>query len=304
MFRGQRISAALAASLALLSAGIAHAATPCVGNPNALGTSRVIEVNPVQTPLIGSHDYGRTLPLARGEVVLTFDDGPKAPNTHRVLQALADHCVQATFFMVGRQAARDPATVRQIYAAGHTIGTHTHRHPLHRMSPREAAYEIDTGFAEVRAAAGDPRMVAPFFRFPGLFTTSYGEHYVRARGIAAFSIDIDTYDWKRIGPQRMLHDALARLDRRGGGIILMHDVQDKTAMMLPTLLSELRARGYRVVHMVPAGQRGPENGPMARAAWWPFSPTPAAESDAYAQAPGAPAPPRLNWQFNNPFEQP
>jgi peptidoglycan/xylan/chitin deacetylase (PgdA/CDA1 family) len=308
MFRGQRIPAAFAAALALVSAGAADAATPCPGNPNALGTSRIIEVNPLHTPLIGSHDYGRTLPLARGEVVLTFDDGPKAPNTHHVLQALADQCVQATFFMVGREAARDPATVRQIYAAGHTIGTHTHHHPLRRMSPQEAAYEINTGFAAVRAAAGDPRMVAPFFRFPGLFTTSHGEHYVRSRGIAAFSIDIDTHDWKRIGPQRMLHDTLERLDRRGGGIILMHDVQDKTAMMLPVFLSELRARGYRVVHMVPAGQRDPENGPMARSAWWPFLPQPAAESDAYAQGqpprPAAPIPPpRLHWQHNNPFEQ-
>lgn len=314
MFRGHRVSAALAAALtaalALASAGAAGAATPCPGNPNALGTSRVIEVNPVHTPLIGTHDYGRTLPLARGEVVLTFDDGPQTPNTQRVLRALADHCVQATFFIVGREAVRDPATVRQIYAAGHTIGTHTHHHPLRRMSPQEAAYEINTGFAAVRTAAGDPRMVAPFFRFPGLFTTTHGEHYVRSRGIAAFSIDIDTYDWKRIGPQRMLHDALERLDRRGGGIILMHDVQDKTAMMLPIFLTELRARGYRVVHMVPAGQRVPDSGPLARNGpppWWPLSPQPAPESDAYAQGQPQPAPPssppRLYWQHNNPFEQ-
>ncbi len=306
MFQGRRIPTAILAGLALLSAETAHAATSCPGNPNALGTSRTIEVDPRQMPRIGSHDYGRSLPLARGEVVLTFDDGPRSPNTQRVLRALADECVQATFFMVGRQAVRDPAMVRQIYAAGHTIGTHTHHHPLHRMSPREASYEIDTGIAAVRAAAGDPRVVAPFFRFPGLFTTRHAEHYLRSREIAAFSIDIDTYDWKRIGPRRMLYDTLARLDRRGRGIILMHDVQDKTAMMLPALLSELRARGYRVVHVVAAGQRGPENGPLARSepgGFWPFSSSePAAESDAYAQArPATPAPPR--WQFNNPFEQ-
>lgn len=306
MFRRQRLSTALAAGLALCSAGAAGAVTPCPGNPNALGTFRTIEIDPRQMPLVGSHDYGRTLPLARGEVVLTFDDGPKSPNTQRVLRALADECVQATFFMVGRQAVRDPAMVRQIYAAGHTIGTHTHHHPLHRMSPREAAYEINTGIAAVRAAAGDPRVVAPFFRFPGLFTTRHAEHYLRSRGIAVFSIDIDTYDWKRIGPQRMLHETLARLDRRGRGIILMHDVQDKTAMMLPVLLAELRARGYRVVHAVPAGQRGPENGPLARWERPSWLPSPlAAESDAYARAepprPEPPQPPR--WQFGNPFEQ-
>ena len=295
------------AGLALMSAGAAQAAAPCPGNPNALGTSRTIEIDPRQMPRIGMHDYGRTLPLARGEVVLTFDDGPRGANTQRVLQALADECVQATFFLVGRQAIREPATVRKIHAAGHTIGTHTHHHPLHRMSPPEAAWEIDTGIAAVRAAAGDPRMVAPFFRFPGLFHTAHGEHHLSTRGIAAFSIDIDSNDWRRIGPQRMLHDTLTQLDRRGRGIILMHDVQDKTAMMLPALLSELRARGYRVVHMVPAATRAPEGAPMARAeagSWSPFSPQPLADTDAYARAiperPRWPAP--RGWPLFAPFE--
>lgn len=305
MLRGRRISAVVAGSLALLSAGTALAAPPCPGNPNALGTSRVIDVDPIAMPRIGSHDYGRTLPLARGEVVLTFDDGPLTPNTQRVLQALADHCVQATFFIVGRQALREPEVVRQIHAAGHTIGTHTHHHPLHRMSPAEAAYEINSGFAAVRAATGDARAVAPFFRFPGLFTTPHAEHYLRSRGIAAFSIDIDTHDWKRIDPRRMLYDTLVSLERRGGGIILMHDVQDKTAMMLPVFLSELRLRGYRVVHMVPAGARQP-SGPMASQQpppGWPLSPNLVPETEAFARAlPAPPEPRKYHWQFNNPFE--
>jgi peptidoglycan/xylan/chitin deacetylase (PgdA/CDA1 family) len=302
MVQGRHIPAAVLAGLALWSAGAAHAAPSCPGNPNVLGTSRVIEIDPIAMPRIGSHDYGRTLPLARGEVVLTFDDGPMTPNTQRVLQALANECVHATFFIVGRQAMREPETVRQIYAAGHTIGTHTHHHPLHRMSPAEAAYEINAGFAAVRAATGDPRAVAPFFRFPGLFTTPHAEHYLRARGIAAFSIDVDTHDWKRIDPRRMLYETLITLERRGGGIILMHDVQDKTAMMLPILLAELRMRGYRVVHMVPAGGRTPvasEQPPPG----WPLPHNAAPETDAFARAlPAPPEPPRLHWQFNNPFE--
>jgi peptidoglycan/xylan/chitin deacetylase (PgdA/CDA1 family) len=302
MVQGRHIPAAVLAGLALWSAGAAHAAPSCPGNPNVLGTSRIIEVDPVAMPRIGSHDYGRTLPLARGEVVLTFDDGPMTPNTQRVLQALANECVQATFFIVGRQAIREPETVRQIYAAGHTIGTHTHHHPLHRMSPAEAAYEINAGFAAVRAATGDPRAVAPFFRFPGLFTTPHAEHYLRSRGIAAFSIDVDTHDWKRIDPRRMLYDTLITLERRGGGIILMHDVQDKTALMLPVLLSELRLRGYRVVHMVPAGGRTPMASEQPPAGW-PFASNATPETDAFARAmPAPPEPPRLRWQFNNPFE--
>src|SRR5262245_32685482 len=109
---------------AIVLAGAPAGAAPCF-NPFALGVHRVLPVDPRATPLIGSHDYGVTLPLAPGEIVLTFDDGPQAPFTNKVLKALADQCVRATFFMVGRQAAADPQLARQVHAAGHTIGTHT-----------------------------------------------------------------------------------------------------------------------------------------------------------------------------------
>jgi hypothetical protein len=100
----------------------------------------------------------------------------------------------------------------------------------------------------------------------------------------------------------MLYDTLATLERRGGGIILMHDVQDKTAAMLPVLLSELRMRGYRVVHMVPASQ----NTPMAQGEpppGWPLPPGLVPDTEAFARAlPAPPEPPKYHWQFNNPFE--
>ena len=202
-----------------------------MGNPNALGVSRAMSVSARHTPLTGSHDYGVTLPLADGEVVLTFDDGPRPPYTNHVLKALADECVQAVFFLVGRQANAHPDTVRQIHAAGHTIGTHTQSHPLHRMSLFRARWEIDTGIASVGAALGSRPMV-PFFRFPGLFRTPEAESHLRALGIMAWSVDVDSYDWKRIGPNAMLQHTLNALDARRRGILLMHDVQPKTALML------------------------------------------------------------------------
>ena len=205
-------------------------------------------------PLIGSHDYGITLPLAPGEVVLTFDDGPRPPYTNHVLKALADECLQAVFFMVGRQAIAHPQMVWQIRAAGHTVGTHTQNHPLHRMSPEHAEREIDAGIVSVGAALGSPRALAPFFRFPGLFRSVEAERHLQARGLMSWSVDVDSYDWKPIGPTQMLAHTLARLEARRGGILLMHDVQPKTALMLPTLLAELKSRGYRIVHVVPASQ--------------------------------------------------
>ena len=128
---GLRTLTVIAGAVAL--GGTVASAAPCA-NPNALGVSRVMQVNARAMPLIGSHDYGVTLPLAPGEVVLTFDDGPEPPYTNHVLKALADECLRATFFMVGRQAGAHPQMVRHIRAAGHTIGTHTQNHLLFRRA--------------------------------------------------------------------------------------------------------------------------------------------------------------------------
>jgi peptidoglycan/xylan/chitin deacetylase (PgdA/CDA1 family) len=240
----------LAVFAVALFAGAAVAA-PC-SNPNALGVSRVLVVDARRTPAVGSVDYGATLPLARREVVLTFDDGPRPPYTNRVLKALADECLQATFFMLGRQANANPGMVREIRAAGHTIGTHTQNHPMHRMSPRRAVAEISAGIDSVGNALGSRRALAPFFRFPGLYRTSAAEHYLRSRELMAWSIDIDSYDYRHTTPNYMLQRVLSNLERRQGGILLMHDIQPKTALILPTLLSKLKARGFRIVHVVPA----------------------------------------------------
>lgn len=257
--RGSRRIALLAGLLIFGGSGVP--AWSCA-NPYALGVSRVIQVDARAMPLIGSHDYGFTLPLAPGEVVLTFDDGPVPPYTNAVLKALADECLRATFFMVGREAQLNPGMVRQIRAAGHTIGTHTQNHLLFRMPPDRAAWEIDTGIASVGAALGTPRALAPFFRFPGLFRTVEAEHHLRARGLMSWSVDVDSYDWKKISVPHMMQHTLADLEKRRGGILLMHDVQPKTALTLPALLAELKARRYRIVHVVPT-TAGPVPSPVA-----------------------------------------
>ncbi len=79
-------------------------ADDCPGNPNALGTSRVLTVDPREFPRIGTAQYSHSLPLEDKEVVLTFDDGPLPPYTNRVLDVLAEHCGKANYFLVGRMA--------------------------------------------------------------------------------------------------------------------------------------------------------------------------------------------------------
>jgi peptidoglycan/xylan/chitin deacetylase (PgdA/CDA1 family) len=189
-------------------------------------------------------------------VVLTFDDGPWPGTTERVLAALAHECVHATFFMLGRNAAAHPALAKRVLAEGHTVAHHSYRHPLlNRMSLERAEAEIDLGIAAVEAAVygepgGPPR--TPFFRFPGFAASPALLERLKARGIAVFGADLWPGDWKPMTPQRERVLLLRRLTAAGGGILLLHDTQDKTAAMLPELLRELKRRDYRVVHVVPA----------------------------------------------------
>src|SRR5712691_13473387 len=97
---------AVAFLLALLAAGSDADAADC--KPGALGTGRVIAVDPAEHGRIGTMQYAETLPLRDHEVVLTFDDGPLPPNTNRVLDILAAECVKATFFLVGKMANEFP----------------------------------------------------------------------------------------------------------------------------------------------------------------------------------------------------
>src|SRR5215813_1802936 len=132
----------------------AASAAECPGNPNALGVSRTIVVDPTEHPRLGVFSYRESLPLNDHEVVLTFDDGPLPPHTTKVLDILASECVKATFFMVGRMASGYPNLVKRVYAEGHTIATHSLSHPFtfHKMSVDAASREIEGGFNSVRAA--------------------------------------------------------------------------------------------------------------------------------------------------------
>ena len=125
--------------LAFFSFSSAAMAGECPGNPDALGTSRVISLDPAELKQLGTIQYKQTLPLEDHEVVLTFDDGPIPPNTDKVLDALAAECVKATFFVVGEMARAHPAALQRAYREGHSIGTHTEHHAhLDRMTADKA----------------------------------------------------------------------------------------------------------------------------------------------------------------------
>ena len=180
--RAGRSSLLCVGSWLIAAAGLVQPAlaADCPGNPNALGTSRTLVVDPMEHPRIGTMQYNETLPLKDHEVVLTFDDGPLPPHSTQVLQILASQCVKATFFIIGRMAHQFPEGVRRVRDAGHSIGTHSENHPLHfnKMSPERIKQEIDDGITHTAEALGDPSQVAPFFRVPGLRRGQVMEDYL------------------------------------------------------------------------------------------------------------------------------
>jgi peptidoglycan/xylan/chitin deacetylase (PgdA/CDA1 family) len=234
-------------------------AADCPGHPDALGTSRTLVVDPRQHPRIGTMQYAETLPLRDHEVVLTFDDGPLPRNSNQVLDILASQCVKATFFTIGRMAQAAPEGVRKLRDAGHSIGTHTQNHPssMNRMSIERARQEVDDGIASVKTALGDDSALAPFFRIPGLSRTEAVEDYVASQGIQIWSADFPADDWHHISSSRVYDIAMKRLEAKGKGILLLHDIQARTVAALPRILRELKARGYRIVHVVPATPEQP-----------------------------------------------
>ena len=219
-----------------------------------MGTSRTLVVDPRAHPRIGSMQYAETLPLRDHEVVLTFDDGPLPRNSNQVLQILADNCIKATFFIIGEQARANPEGVRKLIAAGHSVGTHSQRHPLtfHKMSEAQARQEIEQGIESTKAAMTDPSAIAPFFRIPGLLRAPPVEAYLESQGIQTWSTDFLADDWHRISSAKVYDLAMKRMEAAGKGILLLHDIQARTVGALPKILHDMKARGFKIVHVVPA----------------------------------------------------
>lgn len=279
-------------SWTVLLLGVFTAASPaafaadCPGHPDALGTSRTLVVDPREHPRIGTMQYRETLPLKDHEVVLTFDDGPLPKYSNQVLQILASECIKATFFTIGSQAKANPEGVRKLVAAGHTVGTHSMTHPLtmNRMPIDKAEAEINGGIEWTSAAMTDPSKLAPFFRIPGLMRADGVEDYLISRGIQVWSADFPADDWRHVSPDRVYQLAIQRLEAKGKGILLLHDIQARTVAALPKIIRELKARGYHIVHVVPATPDRPAT-PTTPVEWLLHPPT---ETTPIARWPAVP----------------
>jgi peptidoglycan/xylan/chitin deacetylase (PgdA/CDA1 family) len=240
----------------------ATATSSCSANPNALGVSRVVEIDTTGGPGFGFEHFKAYDFLREGEVVLTFDDGPWPKNTPAVLAALAAHCTKAIFFPIGLHATYEPQILKQVAAAGHAIGSHTWCHQdlsktkgtclvngkreSYEFDPKD---EIEKGVSAVHWAVGAP--TAPYFRFPALRQPPELIDYLGKRNIAIFSADLDSFDFKMRKPEQVRQSVMAKLKKNGKGIVLMHDFQHATAEAAMDLLNDLKAGGYKIVFMKP-----------------------------------------------------
>jgi len=187
---------------------------------------------------------------ARGEVALTFDDGPHREITPRVLDALDRAGMKASFFLVGERAARHGPLVRDIVARGHAVENHSHRHSVWFACYGVARMRRDIGAAQ--AAIADAAGIAPaYFRAPFGIRSPLVEPAVAASGLRYVS-------WTRRGLDTVERDAgkvLARLTRRlgAGDVLLLHDAMSARGgetcalAVLPGVLERIAARGLRSV---------------------------------------------------------
>ncbi len=246
-------SLASIASFLVCAAAIqpAAAAETCPNPKSALGVSRIVEIDTKSGALFGEFTKYEKEPRFLGpkEVVLTFDDGPLPRYTKPILDTLDKFCTKATFFNVGQMAMAYPDMVKEVIGRGHTVGSHTWSHPLNlrRKGIAQAKDQIERGFAAVALAAGTP--IAPFFRFPGLSDSGPMLAHLQERGVAAFTVDVVSNDSYIGSSSRLAKRTLDQVERQNGGIVLFHDIKASTAKALPTILAELKKRGYKVVHL-------------------------------------------------------
>jgi peptidoglycan/xylan/chitin deacetylase (PgdA/CDA1 family) len=220
-------------------------------NPNALGIARTVEIDTTGGPGFGFEHFKELDFLRDKEVVLTFDDGPWPENTPSVLKTLADECTTGIFFSIGKHATYYPEILKQVYAAGHTVGTHTWSHATltnKKLTEDQRKEEIEKGISAVKWALGGVAP-APFFRFPALQHPPEMVTYLGTRNIAMFSCDLDSFDFKARNAKQVIDVTMKKLNKLGKGIILMHDFHKHTAEALPELLHTLKAGGFKVVAM-------------------------------------------------------
>ncbi len=187
--------------------------------------------------------------LKAGEIALTFDDGPHPTRTERILKILKAAGIRATFFEVGEMAKYYPTLPRIVLNDGHTVGSHSWNHPqLPKLDFTTAQKNIMKGHETVITATG---IESSFFRFPYGARNKPLQKFVADLGMATFFWNMDSSDWKLRNPAQLFQNVKNELNNAKGGIILFHDIQEQTVIVLPSVIQELKKRNFNTVVFIP-----------------------------------------------------
>src|SRR6266487_208471 len=177
-------------------------------------------------------------------IAMTFDDGPSAALTPKLLDLLAAHHIKATFFVIGENVAEHPEIVARAAREGHEIGNHSWSHPnLAKMSEEAVRGQLRRTDDGIKNATGmGPTLLRP----PYGSITAREKHWIHDEfGYDIILWDVDPYDWKRPGPAvvraRILNET------RPGSIVLAHDIHPGTIEAMPSTFDALEAKGFKFV---------------------------------------------------------
>ncbi len=235
------------ARAALGALGLVLLAAPAMAacnEPGALGTARVVRAERPRPDAPSPRFDAR---LGPREVALTFDDGPAPGRTEAVLDLLRKECIQATFFVVGRRAAARPDLLRRMRDEGHAVGTHTFTHgDLSKAEPQAAIRDAEQGIAAATTALGRR---PGLFRYPSWKRTDAVDAWLAGNGQRAVYADISPADWRGDPAPESFERLRTRLEKRGRGVIVLHDVQEPTAELVRLLIDYLKRHDFKVVQI-------------------------------------------------------
>src|SRR5437016_11181180 len=177
-------------------------------------------------------------------IAMTFDDGPSATLTPKLLDILAVHRIKATFFVIGENVAEHPEIVARATREGHEIGNHSWSHPnFGKMSDQGVRSQLQRTDDAIKNATGKrPTLMRP----PYGSITDREKHWIHDEfGYRIILWDVDPLDWKRPGPAVVRNRILK--ETRPGSIVLSHDIHPGTIEAMPSTLDALEAKGLKFV---------------------------------------------------------
>jgi peptidoglycan/xylan/chitin deacetylase (PgdA/CDA1 family) len=251
------------------------AQTPPAATPAPAGSGAAASEN--ATPAPGKVAYS-SCNVDGPYVAITYDDGPHAEHTPRLLNMLKERGIKATFFMVGQCAAEYPQIVKRIAAEGHEVANHSWSHPqLTKMTDEGVRQQLQKTHDAIVAGCGvAPKVMRPPY---GAFTDRQRRWAFGELGYRTILWDVDPLDWKYRNASHVENEIVKRT--HNGSIILAHDIHKSTVDAMPRTLDELTAKGFKFVTVSQLLAMDRPAAPKPKA-----SPTPATTTQG---APGRPA---------------